>query len=105
LAQDNDLLVVACRSACPVRQAGRLGDTAALARETARVGLDGDAALALRRLGGRALLQTYVRALHAEPHSDFHPRVSLQGPRTRFRADRAEDRKSTRLYSSHVKIS
>ena len=90
LAQDNDLVVVACRSACPVPQAGRLGDTAALARETARVGLDGDAALALRRLGGRALLQTYVRALHAEPHSDFHPRVSLQGPRTRFRADRAD---------------
>ncbi len=90
LAQDNDLVVVACRGRCPAADASRLEDTAALARETARVGLQGGAALALRRLGGRALLQTYVRALHATPHSDFHPRVALQGPRTRFRADRAD---------------
>lgn len=90
LAQDNDLVVVACRSRCPDPVAARLQDTPALARETARVGLQGDAALALRRLGGRALLQTYVRALHATPHSDYHPQVSLRGPRTRFRADRAD---------------
>src|SRR5690606_17894489 len=45
LAQDNDLVVVACRSRCPAPDAARLRDTAALATETARVGLDGDAAL------------------------------------------------------------
>lgn len=90
LAQDNDLVVVACRSRCPDSDAGRLRATAALARETARIGLDGDAALQLRRIGGRDLLQTYVRALQAEPHSDFHPVVALQGPRTRFRGDRAD---------------
>jgi len=90
LAQDNDLVVVACRSTCPAADAARLRVTGELARETARVGLDGDAALAVRELGGRALLQTYVRALGAAPHSDFHPQVSLQGPRTRFRADRAD---------------
>lgn len=90
LAQDNDLVVVACRSRCPVPDASRLRDTAALAAETARVGLEGDAALAVRRLGGRSLLQTYVRALHATAHSDFDPQVALQGPRTRFRADRAD---------------
>ena len=90
LAQDNDLVVVACRSRCPVPDASRLRDTAALAAETARVGLERDAALAVRRLGGRNLLQTYVRALHATAHSDFDPQVALQGPRTRFRADRAD---------------
>lgn len=90
LAQDNDLVVVACRSRCPLPDASRLRDTAALAGETARVGLEGDAALAVRRLGGRSLLQTYVRALHATAHSDFDPQVALQGPRTRFRADRAD---------------
>lgn len=90
LAQDNDLVVVACRQRCPDPDARRLHAGAALSRETARVGLDGDAALPLRRIGGRALLQTYVRALQAQPHSDFHPLVSLQGPRTRFRGDRAD---------------
>ena len=90
LAQDNDLVVVACRSTCPAADAARLRVTGELARETARIGLDGDAALAVRELGGRALLQTYVRALRASAHSDFHPVVSLQGPRTRFRADRAD---------------
>ena len=90
LAQDNDLVVVACRSRCPAHDASRLLATAPLARETARVGLQGDAALDLRRIGGRALLDTYVRALQAQPHSDFHPVVALEGPRTRFRADRAD---------------
>ncbi|WP_372012745.1 spermine/spermidine synthase domain-containing protein [Pseudoxanthomonas sp. 10H] len=90
LAQDNDLVVVGCRRRCPAADAARLQATAALARETARVGLDGDAALRLRRIGGRELLRTYVRALQAEPHSDFHPLVALQGPRTRFRGDRAD---------------
>ncbi len=90
LTWDNDLVVVACRSRCPGADAGRLHATAALAREAARVGLDSDAALQLRRIGGRGLLQTYARALHAEPHSDFHPVVALQGPRTRFRSDRAD---------------
>lgn len=90
LAQDNDLVVVACPRRCPPADAARLRETAALARETARVGLDGQASLTLRRLGGRALLATYVRAFRARPHSDFDPQVALQGPRTRFRADRAD---------------
>ena len=90
LAQDNDLVVVACPRRCPSPEAARLQATAALARETARVGLAGDEALMLRRIGGRALLQTYVHALRATPHSDFHPVVALQGPRTRFRGDRAD---------------
>lgn len=90
LAQDNDLVVVACRTRCPRADARRLQAGAALARETARVGLAGDDALQLRRIGGVELLRTYVRSLHAEPHSDFEPVVSLQGPRTRFRGDRAD---------------
>lgn len=90
LAQDNDLVVIACRGRCPAADAARLREGAALARETARIGLDGEAALRLRHLGGGALLDTYVRALQAQPHSDFHPVVALEAPRTRFRGDRAE---------------
>jgi len=90
LVQDNDLVVVACRSTCPAADIARLQVTPALARETARTGLDSDAALALRRLGGRELLATYVQALQAQPHTDFHPSVALRAPLTRFRGDRAD---------------
>ncbi len=90
LAQDNDLVVIACRSRCADADIERLRVTPALARETARTGIDSDAALALRRLGGHALLATYVRALQAQPHTDFHPSVALRAPLTRFRGDRAD---------------
>ncbi|MCD7097550.1 fused MFS/spermidine synthase [Stenotrophomonas sp. MMGLT7] len=89
LAQDNDLVVVACRTRCPDPDIERLRH-GQLGRETARIGLASDAALALRRIGGRPLLQTYVNALQATPHDDFHPDVALRGPLTRFRGDRAE---------------
>ena len=89
LAQDNDLVVVACRTRCPDPDMERLRH-GQLGRETARIGLASDAALALRRIGGRPLLQTYVNALQATPHDDFHPDVALRGPLTRFRGDRAE---------------
>ncbi|MET0290078.1 MAG: fused MFS/spermidine synthase, partial [Pseudoxanthomonas sp.] len=88
LAQDNDLVLVACRSRCSPPRIARWGD-GALKRETARIGLDSDASLALRHLGGRALLQTYVKALRGQANDDFHPRLSLEAPRTRFRGDRA----------------
>jgi hypothetical protein len=88
LAQDNDLVLVACRSTCPAPDVARWGE-GALRRETRRIGLDSNAALSLRRLGGRALLQTYVGAMHAKANDDFHPHLSLDAPRTRFRGDRA----------------
>lgn len=90
LAQDNDLVVVACRSTCPDADASRLRDSAGLAMETARVGLGSDAALALRRLGGRSLLASYVHAVQAPVNSDYHPILALRAPRSRFRADRAD---------------
>jgi len=88
LAQDNDLVLVACRGTCPAPDIARWGG-GALARETRRVGLDSNAALSLRHLGGRALLQTYVSAMRARPNDDFHPQLALDAPRTRFRGDRA----------------
>lgn len=63
---------------------------AALAGELRRVGLAGPADLAARRLGGAAMLRTYVRLHGAKPHSDFYPTVSLKGPEERFRGSRGD---------------
>jgi spermidine synthase len=90
LAQDNDLVVIACPRRCPQPRAERLQVTPELARETARVGLQGEAALAVRRLGGRELLATFVGAVQAPANSDYRPSLALQAPRSRFRQDRAD---------------
>jgi len=55
-----------------------------LAAELRRVGLAGPVDLAARRIGGPAVLRTYVRLQNAKPHSDFYPTVSLFAPRQRF---------------------
>lgn len=71
-----------------------LGDepwqTPALAGEMRRVGLASPADLTARRIGGPAALRTYVRLQGVTPHSDFYPTVSLQAPRERFSASRAD---------------
>jgi len=56
-----------------------------LASELRRVGLGSPADLAVRRIGGPAVLRTFVRLYGAPVHSDFYPTVSLRGPETRFR--------------------
>ena len=55
-----------------------------LASELRRVSLGSPAELTLRRIGGGEVLRNFVRMTGATPHSDFFPRVSLEGPRTRF---------------------
>lgn len=61
-----------------------------LERELKRVGLGNADELALRRIGGRDVLQAFVRALNAPVHSDAHPLVALHAPAARFRGDSSE---------------
>lgn len=60
-----------------------------LAAELRRVGLAGPADMAVRRIGGPAVLRTYVRLHDVKPHSDFFPTVSLFAPQQRFRGAQA----------------
>lgn len=87
-ANDADLIILA-----PLDRVAGPGDapwrSPALAAELRRVGLAGPVDLAARRIGGPALLRTYVRLQQAQPHSDFFPTVSLLAPQQRFRALRA----------------
>ncbi|MBI3349254.1 MAG: hypothetical protein HY020_18845 [Burkholderiales bacterium] len=61
-----------------------------LAAELRRVGLASAVDLAVRRIGGPAVLRTYVRLQKAPPHSDFFPTVSLFAPLQRFRGVHAD---------------
>jgi len=61
-----------------------------LAAELRRVGLAGPLDMAARRIGGPAVLRTYVRLQQAAPHSDFFPTVSLFAPKQRFRGSHAD---------------
>lgn len=61
-----------------------------LAAELRRVGLASPVDLAVRRIGGPAVLRTYVRMQNAAPHSDFFPTVSLFAPKQRFRGSHAD---------------
>lgn len=83
-----DLIVLA-----PLDKLGPIGDepwrSPDLASELRRVGLAGPVDMAARRLGGPAVLRTYVRLQKAAPHSDFFPTVALFAPRQRFRGSQA----------------
>lgn len=84
-----DLLVLAPRDRlqAPTDEPWR---SPALAAELRRVGLAAPADLSVRRIGGPAVLRTYVRLHGAKPHSDFFPTVSLHAPEDRFRGSRGD---------------
>ncbi len=84
LSNDYDLLLVARRDG-PVGalDLGRL-DHAPLPDELARVGLAGAADYRLRRIAGSRVLAAFTRLMGDAGHSDFHPVVALNAPRTRF---------------------
>lgn len=84
LAHDVDLVVVAYPEHRTALDVARLRHPA-LEAELRRVGLAEAEEWALRRIGGRALLRTFVHALNAVPHTDARPRVALRAPATRFR--------------------
>jgi predicted membrane-bound spermidine synthase len=84
LANASDLVLVASSEPLPPIDMRRLQDSP-LDVETNRVGLADAQAFQLRRLGGRAVLEAYVRANGGQAgHSDFYPEVALRAPKARF---------------------
>lgn len=86
-----DLLLLASASPIELDYDAGLWSHAELNDELVRVGLRSAADFEVRRIGDRALLEAIAKLYGAEPHSDFHPTVALQAPRTRFRELRASD--------------
>lgn len=88
LTNDADLIFVAGKQPIATLDWSRIAATR-LDTEMKRLGIGSAQAMQLRRIGSQRLLQAYVRLNGAKAHSDFHPLVSLNAPRTRFRNDRA----------------
>jgi len=89
LTNRTDLLIVAPRDAMPSPDWNRLHHVP-LQGELARVGLASAADYELRKVGGPATLENFVRLSGAAPHSDYYPTVSLQAPRARFMRQNAD---------------
>ena len=92
VTNSNDFIILARTSAAPalvVGQANRLWETPSMAEELRRVGLSSIADLQVRRVGGAAMLRTFVRQHQAKAHSDFYPSVALNAPRARFKRQSA----------------
>lgn len=89
LANQGDLILAASRQPLPAPRFPA-GPNLDYAVELARVGLGSAADYEVRRLGDRRLLDTLVRMTGVEPHDDFHPVVSLQAPRARFKNSSAD---------------
>jgi hypothetical protein len=89
LSNSTDLVFIATDKIPPRPDPGLLRYTP-LDAELARVGIANSSALRLRRLGGREVLEAYVRMYGVqEGHSDFYPVVSLFAPKSRFMGETA----------------
>ncbi|WP_187265909.1 spermine synthase [Alkalisalibacterium limincola] len=88
LTNSADFLFVAGNAPLADFDATRVGD-GELQAELSRVGLDGQADYAVRRIGGRSMLQAVGRLYGNQLHSDFHPVVALNAPRSRFKGESA----------------
>lgn len=84
-----DLLIVARERSASRVEAPAWRPSGALAAELERVGLSREDDLRIRRIGGRAVLETFVREFSAQPHSDYFPTVSLQAPKSRFLSEQS----------------
>ncbi|HEY9145795.1 MAG TPA: fused MFS/spermidine synthase [Thiobacillus sp.] len=83
LTNHADLLIVARKgTVAPVSSAAWQEEV--LRQEMIRVGLGSPEELGFRRIGGPEVIANFVRLMGAPPYSDFFPKVSLEGPRTRF---------------------
>lgn len=83
-----DLVILASRSRIPSLVYPAAEGTP-LQIELARVGLANAADFGVYRVGSKAVIDNLVRLSGAGIHDDFHPTVSLQAPRARFRGDSA----------------
>jgi spermidine synthase len=88
LTNANDLVLVASQEPLPPLDFQRLQQSP-LREELARVGLVDAQAFTARRIGGERVLRTYARVEGANGHSDFHPVVALEAPRSRFLSEDA----------------
>ena len=88
-ANQGDLILAASRQPLP-SASFPAGPDIDFAVEMMRVGLGGAGDFEVRRLGDRRLLDTLVRMTGVSPHDDFHPVVSLQAPRARFKNTSAD---------------
>lgn len=83
-ANQGDLILAASRQ--PIPSAAYPAEPGSdFAKELTRVGLGSAADYEVRRLGDRRLLDTLVRMAGVGPYDDFHPVVSLNAPRARFK--------------------
>jgi spermidine synthase len=92
VTNDTDFIILARAHAAPRGGrdfAKRLWQETALSEELQRVGLRSEADLRVRRLGGAAMLRTFVRQHQVQPHSDFYPTVALEAPKARFKKQKA----------------
>lgn len=78
-----DVLVVGSRKPLQVQSLGWMQEEP-LRTELRRVGLGSGNEFALRYIGGRRVLEAFVGANKAGPHSDYFPQVSLRAPKARF---------------------
>lgn len=83
LTNSSDLLFVSSGQPLRLLDARALG-IEPLHSELARLGLVNTGDYSVRRIGSRRVLQAFVRYTDAQPHSDFYPTVSLNGPRSRY---------------------
>ena len=79
----SDLLFAVSESPLPPMDFSKL-QGGALQDELARLGLAGVGDFKVRKVGNRQSFAAIVALYGAEPHSDFHPTVSLDAPRARF---------------------
>jgi predicted membrane-bound spermidine synthase len=89
LTNDADLLLVGSQQALAAPDWTRLG-YAPLSAELARIGLHDASAFEVRRIGGRKVLDAFVRMHGNQGHSDFYPVVALGGARARFMNESAD---------------
>ncbi|MBS0193776.1 MAG: fused MFS/spermidine synthase [Proteobacteria bacterium] len=83
LTNTSDLLMVASARPLPDLDVKRLAGQP-LAAELASVGLRTAEDFAVRRIGSERVLRVFAAYADAQPYSDFHPVVALEGPRARF---------------------
>ena len=78
-----DLLFAVSETPLPPLDYSRL-EGGVLGEELARLGLAGNGDFKVRQVGSRETLAALVALYGAVPHSDFHPVVALDAPRSRF---------------------
>lgn len=84
LSNSSDMLIVARTQQGTHENAQFASPGSDLFMELQRVGIESQALINMRRIGGGDVLRTFVHMAGAIPHSDYFPTVSLEAPKSRF---------------------